>query len=103
MRLSSFLLPPDCFLIYDLNGDGYISREEMFQMLKTTMVKQPTEEDPDEGIKDLVEMMVKRMDHIDHDNKVSLEEFKSSITKERLLIEAFGPCLPASKVSEGSG
>ena len=33
----------------------------MFQMLKNTMVKQPTEEDPDEGIKDLVETMVKKM------------------------------------------
>ena len=51
----------DCFGIYDLNDDGYISREEMFQMLKNTMVKQPTEEDPDEGIKDLVETMVKKM------------------------------------------
>ena len=30
-------------------------------MLKTTMVKQSSEEDPDEGIKDLVEIMVKRM------------------------------------------
>ena len=50
-----------CFGIYDLNDDGYISREEMFQMLKNTMVKQPSEEDPDEGIKDLVETMIKRM------------------------------------------
>ena len=57
-----FTLPPTvCFFIYDLNSDGQISREEMFQMLKNTMVKQPTEEDPDEGIKDLVEMMFKRM------------------------------------------
>ena len=53
--------PPDCFNIYDLNSDGYISREEMFQMLKTTMIRQPTEEDPDEGIKDMVEIMVKKM------------------------------------------
>ena len=53
--------PPDCFGIYDLNSDGYISREEMFQMLKSTMVKQQTEEDPDEGIKDLVEIMLKKM------------------------------------------
>lgn len=30
-------------------------------MLKTTMVRQPSEEDPDEGIKDLVETMIKRM------------------------------------------
>ena len=54
-------LTTDCFNIYDLNSDGYISREEMFQMLKTTIVKQPTEEDPEEGIKDLVEIMIKKM------------------------------------------
>lgn len=84
-----------CFGIYDLNSDGYISREEMFQMLKSTMVKQQTEEDPDEGIKDLVEIMLKKMDH-DKDSKVSLEDFKTTIDKERLLIEAFGPCLPCT-------
>ncbi len=29
----------DAFTVYDLNGDGYISREEMFQMLKTSIIK----------------------------------------------------------------
>ena len=28
-----------CFMVYDLNGDGYISREEMFQLLKYSLVK----------------------------------------------------------------
>ncbi|XP_064402491.1 calaxin-like isoform X1 [Halichondria panicea] len=88
-----------CFGVYDLNDDGYISREEMFQMLKNTMPKQLTEEDPDEGIKEIVEGMVKRMDH-DNDSKVSLEDFKKSIENERLLIEAFGPCLPDSTLLE---
>lgn len=60
LHLYKFLAV-DCFAIYDLNDDGYISREEMFQMLKTTMVRQPSEEDPDEGIKDLVETMIKRL------------------------------------------
>ena len=50
-----------CFEVYDLNSDGYISREEMFHMLKTSLVKQTTEEDPDEGIKDLVEITLKKM------------------------------------------
>ena len=59
--IAPFIPHPDCFGIYDLNSDGYISREEMFQMLKSTMVKQQTEEDPDEGIKDLVEIMLKKM------------------------------------------
>jgi len=50
-----------CFEVYDFNGDGYISREEMFTCLKKSMVKQTTEEDPDEGIKDLVELALKKM------------------------------------------
>uniref|UniRef100_A0A8C6YD18 EF-hand domain-containing protein n=1 Tax=Naja naja TaxID=35670 RepID=A0A8C6YD18_NAJNA len=50
-----------CFEVYDLNSDGYISREEMFHMLKNSLLKQPSEEDPDEGIKDLVEITLKKM------------------------------------------
>ena len=57
---SSFLTSADCFNIYDLNGDGYISREEMFQMLKTT-VKPTGEEELDDYIKDLVEITIKMM------------------------------------------
>merc|ERR1719419_769517 len=49
------------FEVFDLNGDGHISREEMFQMLKSCLIKQPSEEDPDEGIKDIVEITLKKM------------------------------------------
>ena len=51
----------DCFEVFDLNGDGFISKEEMFHMLKNSLLKQPSEEDPDEGIKDLVEITLKKM------------------------------------------
>jgi Ca2+-binding EF-hand superfamily protein len=50
-----------CFDVYDLNSDGYISREEMFHMLKNSLVKPTSDEDPDEGIKDLVEVCIKKM------------------------------------------
>lgn len=56
--ISNFL---DCFEVFDLNGDGFISKEEMFHMLKNSLLKQPSEEDPDEGIKDLVEITLKKM------------------------------------------
>lgn len=62
----------DCFDVYDLNGDGYISREEMFHMLKNSLLKQPSEEDPDEGIKDLVEITLKKMASI-----INLIRFRS--------------------------
>lgn len=87
------------FDVYDLNGDGYISREEMFQMLKNALVKQPTEEDPDEGIKELVEIALKKMDY-DHDSRLSFGDFKEAIEAETLLLEVFGPCLPDERVVE---
>ncbi|XP_072365387.1 calaxin isoform X2 [Scyliorhinus torazame] len=86
-----------CFDVFDLNGDGFISREEMFHMLKSSLIKQPTEEDPDEGVKDLVEIALKKMDY-DHDNKVSYADFEKAVKVDNLLLEAFGPCLPDSKV-----
>ncbi|XP_077978586.1 calaxin-like [Glandiceps talaboti] len=85
-----------CFDVYDLNSDGYISREEMFHLLKSSMIKPPTEEDPDEGIKDLVEITLKKMDH-DHDSRLSYSDFKQAVEQESLLLEAFGPCLPDAK------
>ncbi|XP_010121089.1 PREDICTED: EF-hand calcium-binding domain-containing protein 1 [Chlamydotis macqueenii] len=87
-----------CFEVYDLNGDGYIAREEMFQMLKNSLLKHPSEEDPDEGIKDLVDIVLKKMDY-DHDGKLSFMDFEKAVRDENLLLEAFGPCLPDIKSS----
>ncbi|XP_014675016.1 PREDICTED: EF-hand calcium-binding domain-containing protein 1-like isoform X1 [Priapulus caudatus] len=89
-----------CFVVYDLNGDGYISREEIFHMLKNSLIRQPTEEDPDEGIKDLVELALKKMDY-DHDSRLSFSDFKQAVELENLLLEAFGPCLPDAKAADG--
>lgn len=58
--------------MYDLNGDGYISREEMFHMLKNSLIRQPSEEDPDEGIKDLVEITLKKMVREKHNEKLAI-------------------------------
>ncbi|XP_050993323.1 calaxin [Labeo rohita] len=85
-----------CFDVYNLHGDGYISREEMLQMLKDSLIRQPTEEDPDEGIKDIVEIALKKMDY-DHDGKVSYSDFEKTVKDENLLLEAFGNCLPNAK------
>ncbi|NXT08398.1 EFCB1 protein, partial [Prunella fulvescens] len=97
-----------CFTIYDLNGDGYISKEEMFQMLKNSLLIQPADEEPDEGVKDLVEIALKKMastylfvpfllQDYDHDGKLSFTDFETAVREENLLLEAFGPCLPDIK------
>ncbi|XP_060798747.1 calaxin [Neoarius graeffei] len=85
-----------CFEVYDLNGDGYISREEMFHMLKNSLIRQLTDEDPDEVIKELVEIILKKMDH-DHDNRLSYSDFEKTVMDENLFLEAFGSCLPDVK------
>lgn len=95
-------------------------------MLKDSLIRQPTEEDPDEGVKDLVDIALKKMvfmfvilytfvliqniisslnihatvviQDYDHDGKVSYADFKSTVRDENLLLEAFGNCLPHLKV-----
>ena len=42
-----------CFTIYDLNGDGYISKEEMITMLKSCLMtgKKMDDDDGEDGVK----------------------------------------------------
>ncbi|XP_027430265.1 EF-hand calcium-binding domain-containing protein 1-like isoform X1 [Zalophus californianus] len=85
-----------CFEVYYLNGDGYISREEIFDMLKNSLCQQSSEEETDEGIKELVDITLKKVDY-DNDGKISFADFEKAVKEERLLLEVFGPCLPEAK------
>ncbi|XP_049883235.1 calaxin [Pectinophora gossypiella] len=85
-----------CFAVYDLNADGYITRDEMFLLLKNSLLKQPGDEDPDEGVRDLVELVLRKLD-VDKDGKVSPEDYKAAVEQEPLLLEAFGQCLPSRR------
>lgn len=58
-----------CFRVYDLNNDGYITKDEMFTLLRNCLIKQPQDEDPDEAVRDLVEIALKKFD-VDKDGKV---------------------------------
>uniref|UniRef100_A0A3P9NC33 EF-hand calcium binding domain 1 n=1 Tax=Poecilia reticulata TaxID=8081 RepID=A0A3P9NC33_POERE len=85
------------FRVYDLNNDKFISKDEIFHMLKHSFIKWPSEEDPDEGIKDVVEITMKKMD-LDHDGLLSFDDFQKSVLDENLFLQAFGPCLPDNTV-----
>ncbi|XP_006891558.1 PREDICTED: EF-hand calcium-binding domain-containing protein 1-like [Elephantulus edwardii] len=87
-----------CFEVYYLNGDGYISREGAFDMLKNSLHQQSFEEKTtDEGIKELVEITMKKMDY-DNDGKISFADFERAVREDTLLLEVFGPCLPEAQV-----
>ncbi|KAL6255056.1 hypothetical protein P5V15_013389 [Pogonomyrmex californicus] len=85
-----------CFHVYDLNNDGYVTKDEIFQLLKNCLIKQPGEEDPDEGVKDLSELALKKLD-VDHDGKISFRDYEMAVKEEPLLLEAFGQCLPTEE------
>lgn len=59
-----------CFRLYDLNNDGFITKDEMFTLMKNCLIKQPQDEDPDESVKDLMEIALRKFD-VDKDGKVS--------------------------------
>ncbi|XP_023363275.1 EF-hand calcium-binding domain-containing protein 1 [Otolemur garnettii] len=85
-----------CFEVYYLDGDGYISREEIFNILKDSLHQQSSEEETDEGIHELVDIAMKKMDY-DKDGKISFADFEKAVREDRLLLEVFGPCLPEAK------
>lgn len=59
-----------CFRVYDLNTDGFITKDEMFTLMKNCLIKQPQDEDPEESVKDLMEIVLRKFD-LDKDGKVS--------------------------------
>ena len=63
------------------------------------MVKHPQDEDPDEGVRELVDIVLRKMD-CDNDAKLSFEDFSTSVNKQSLLLKAFGQCLPSREISE---
>eukprot|EP00158_Paraphelidium_tribonemae_P001441 Partr_v1_DN24403_c0_g1_i5_m66638 putative EF-hand calcium binding domain 1 len=79
-----------CFKVYDLNGDRGLSKEEMFQLLQNCLVKS---DDDDDGVRDIVDIILKKLDE-DRDGRVSEQDWSTAISKDNLLLEAFGQCLP---------
>ncbi|EFN62802.1 EF-hand calcium-binding domain-containing protein 1 [Camponotus floridanus] len=63
--------------------------------MRGCLIKLQTDEDPDDGVKDLIDSLLKKVD-IDRDGVISEEEFHRSI-KERypLLLECMGPVFPS--------
>lgn len=58
----------------------------MFVLLRNCLIKQPQDEDPDEGVRDLVEIALRKLD-IDKDGKVSFQDYQTAVTEEPLLLE----------------
>jgi len=85
-----------CFRVYDLAGEGYITRENMFNMLSNSLLHHLSEEDPEEGVREIVDYTLKKLD-LDLDGRVSLSDYEQAVSRDPLMMEAFGQCLPDKK------
>lgn len=64
----------------------------LLRACRNCLIKQPGEEDPDEAVRDLSELALKKLD-VDRDGKISFQDYKVAVMEEPLLLEAFGQCL----------
>ena len=62
------------FQIYDINGDGFISNGELFQVLKMMVGNNLN----DVQLQQLVDRTIIKADK-DHDGKISFEEFQEMV------------------------
>ncbi|XKL63032.1 hypothetical protein PGB90_005396 [Kerria lacca] len=85
------------FFVYDLNLDGLITKDEIFILLRNCLIKLPQDDDPDESIKDLVDITLKKLDW-DRDGKISYQDFRKAVNEDNLLLEALGQCLPGDDI-----
>jgi len=85
------------FKAYAMKDPSLIRKDDIYQMLKTSLATyKGSDEDPEEGIKDLTDLCLKKLD-IDGDNCVSREDYGKSVDEEGLLLEVLGRCLPKAE------
>ena len=52
-----------------MNSDGYIGRDDMVNILNKALVRQMLEEDQEEGLRELVDLCLKRLVRNTYDHK----------------------------------
>lgn len=79
------------FEIYDLNGDGFIAREEMYTLLKPCLAKMSlsSDDDPEEGVKDLVEMVLKKLVSLMKIDFVNVKFYYTLVSPSEITLKTF--------------
>ncbi|XP_012282443.1 EF-hand calcium-binding domain-containing protein 1 [Orussus abietinus] len=83
------------YKVYDLMKTNKLRKEQIFPMMRGCLIKQQPDEDPDEGTKDIIELMLKKLD-VDRDGKVSETDYRTAVEDRNLLfLESMGPVFPS--------
>ncbi|XP_043597277.1 EF-hand calcium-binding domain-containing protein 1-like [Bombus pyrosoma] len=83
------------YRVYDNMRTHKLKKEHIFPMMRGCLIKLQNDENPEEAVKDLIDLLIKKLD-VDRDGAVSEEDFKTAV-KERnqLLLECMGPVFPS--------
>lgn len=81
-----------CFAVYDAQAKGELRRDQLMNLLRKMFFRHE-EEEVEETVKDFVDIILNMMD-LDHDGKISKEDYKETVIKHPLMLECFGQCLP---------
>ncbi|XP_076678766.1 calaxin [Andrena cerasifolii] len=83
------------YQVYDNHTTQRLKKEHIFPIMRGCLIKLQNDENPDEAVKDLIDMMLKKLD-VDRDGSISEEDFKICVTdRNQLLLECMGPVFPS--------
>ncbi|XP_076755495.1 calaxin isoform X1 [Xylocopa sonorina] len=83
------------YQVYDVMRTHRLKREHIFPIMRGCLIKLQNDENPDEAVKDLIDLLIKKLD-VDRDGSISEEDFRITV-KDRnpLLLECMGPVFPS--------
>lgn len=73
-----------------------LNKKLMLLRMKHTLIKEigdENEENEDEAVRDLVDVMIQKMDH-DADGSINFDDFRQTVLDNPLMLECLGPVLP---------
>eukprot|EP01112_Ceratiomyxa_fruticulosa_P013124 TRINITY_DN3673_c0_g3_i1.p1 TRINITY_DN3673_c0_g3~~TRINITY_DN3673_c0_g3_i1.p1 ORF type:complete len:222 (+),score=37.58 TRINITY_DN3673_c0_g3_i1:63-668(+) len=76
------------FKLYDADGDGYISKEELYGMLKASLFDNIMLAMPEQHMRALVDQTFTEADE-NHDGFISLEEYRSLVMRHPTILNNF--------------
>lgn len=82
------------YKVYDLLKTNRLRKEQIFPMMRGCLIGHSSDEDPDDAVKDLIDLILKKID-IDRDGLLSEEDFRTAVKeKHEFFLECMGPVFP---------
>lgn len=82
-----------CFKVYDISNKTTISRTDLMMLMRKAILKNSSEDDPEEFFKELLEMTFKKLD-VSANHKITFSDYCKAIYRQPEMMQALGIILP---------